>query len=97
MIYYHGTSSQLELGIRLLPPDVTGKIQEVGRKKNLNMVFFTTDAGSARTYAGRACAKFGGSPVVYRVIPMAPVECLNSTPGSTVYFCEWAFIEPVTE
>ncbi len=97
MIFYHGTSSQLELGFRLLPPDVTGKLQEIGRKKNLSKVFFTTDAGSARTYAGRACAIFGGKPVVYRVIPMGPVECLNDTPGSTVYLGEWAFIEPVAQ
>lgn len=92
-MYYHGTSSSLNITHKLLPPSETCKIQERGRQKNLNRVFFTKDVGSAQIYAGRACNVFGGKPVVYRVIPMGPVEVINEIPGSSVYCAEWGFCE----
>ena len=61
MIYYHGTSTEADISYKLLPPSVTGVIQEAGRKKNLDAVFFTTDYGSAGIYAGRAVNRLGGS------------------------------------
>ena len=57
LMYYHGTSTELLIEHKLLPPDITGKIQEVGRKKNTNKVFFTKDKNSAKIYAGRSVKK----------------------------------------
>lgn len=94
--YYHGSSSALGIQHQLLPPSVTGVIQEVGRKKNLDKVFFTKDIGSARIYAGRAVRRFGGDPIVYRAIPMGDVEEIQSAPGTTVYSAAGAFLEPLT-
>lgn len=80
----------------MLPPVVTGKLQEKGRKKNLDKVFFTADKGLAKIYAGRAKNVFGGNPVIYRVIPMGEeVEIINNAKGATVYMTEWAFLEKV--
>jgi hypothetical protein len=79
----------------LLPPTETGVIQESGRKKNLNKVFFTTDIRSAKIYAGRSVSRFGGKPVIYRVIPMSKTEVINELHGSSVYCCDWGFIEEV--
>ena len=93
MTFYHGTSTAVGIDYRLLPPAVTGVIEEVGRKKNLDKVFFTSDLGSARIYAGRAVSKFGGRAVIYRVIPMGEVECLHDSPGTSVYFAPGAFVE----
>jgi hypothetical protein len=95
MLFYHGTSSAVGIGYRLLPPATTGVVEEVGRKKNLDKVFFTTDLGSARIYAGRATRRFGGSPVIYRVIPLGEVGCLRDTAGTSVYFAPAAFVEAV--
>ena len=92
-MYYHGTSSNCNLNYRLLPPTVTGIISEEGRKKNLNKVFFTKDEGLARIYAGRACSKFKGNVVIYRVIPMSEVKVLSDKKGATVYYCDWGFVE----
>ena len=91
--FFHGSSSAVKLGHMLLPPSITGVIQEEGRRRNLSRVFMTRDIGSARIYAGRAVARFGGSPVVYRVIPMGRVETLHENKGSSVYMTEWAFVE----
>jgi len=76
MIYYHGTSTAVmsDEEYVLLPPSMTGIIQEVGRKKNLDKVFFTADLGLAQIYAGRAKNRFGGDPIVYRIIPMGEIK-----------------------
>ena len=95
MMFYHGTSTAVGIDYRLLPPALTGVIEEVGRKKNLDKVFFTADEGSARVYAGRAVQRFGGRAVIYRVIPMGEVECLHSQPGTSVYAAPGAFVEKV--
>ena len=97
MMYFHGsTDAVLKDGeYVLLPPSVTGVIQEEGRKKNLDKVFFTADYGLAKIYAGRARQRFGGNPVVYRVIPMGKVETIDERPGASVYMAEWAFIEKI--
>lgn len=92
-MYYHGTSTAVGINFRLLPPAMTGVLEEVGRKKALDRVFFTADRRSADIYAGRAVARFGGQPVVYRVIPAGAVECHNGTPGTSVLSAPGAFVE----
>ena len=94
-MFFHGTSSECLKDHFLLPPSATGVLSEKGRKKNLDRVFFTADIGSAKIYAGRACRQFGGTPVIYRVIPMTEVECINADHGSSVFHSGWAFVEPI--
>ncbi len=89
MTFYHGTSTIKKEDYLLLPPSETGIIQEVGRKKNLNKVFFTPDLGTANIYAGRSMNVNGGSKAIFRVIPMGEVTRINDL----TYYCEWAFIE----
>lgn len=75
----------------LMPPNVTGVIQERGRKKNLDKVFFTKDLGTAKIYAGRSKNVNGGNPKIYRVIPMGEVTKINDL----TYMADWAFIEEI--
>lgn len=96
--YYHGSSDAVldPHGFRLLPPKETGNVQEKGRKKNLDRVFFTTDPESAEIYAGRAVQRFGGKPIVVRAIPADnDVKALNTDPGTSVYHGSGAFYEPL--
>lgn len=62
--YYHGTSDILCID-SLLPSNKTGNIRE----QELRKVYITTNYGSAMRYAYKACDKFGGNPIVYKVIP----------------------------
>jgi hypothetical protein len=94
-MYYHGTSTACNINFKLLPPEETNVLQEKGRKKNLGRVFFTEDLGLARVYAGRAVKRFGGTPVVFRVIPMGDIECLSEKKGASVYHSKWAFVEKI--
>ena len=94
-MFYHGSSTINNIKHMLLPPDETNVISEKGRKKNLDKVFFTKDLKSAMIYAKRAVRQLGGEPILYRVIPMSDVECINETEGTTVYCCEWAFVEKI--
>lgn len=89
-MYYHG-STTLEGQFMLMPPNVTGVIQERGRKKNLDKVFFTKDLGTAKIYAGRSKNVNGGNPKIYRVIPMGKVTKINDL----TYMADWAFIEEI--
>ena len=93
--YYHGTSDKIVniKNFRLLPPKVTGVISEWGRKKNLDRVFFTEDLNSAKIYARKAVIKFGGNPIVVRVVPMGDIKLINDEQGTTVYSSPWAFFE----
>lgn len=91
--FFHGTSSEVDIDDRLIPPHMTGTISEIGRKKNLDLVFFTSDVGSAEIYAGRAVRVFGGEPVIYLVYPVGDVRVVNETPGTTVYAAPWAYVE----
>ena len=95
--YYHGSSDRV-INTRdhiLLPPIHTGTMQEKGRKRNLDQVFFTRDLASAKIYAGRAVQRFGGRPIIVRVIPMGQVHQLNYARGTTVFHSDWAFYEPI--
>ena len=89
MTFYHGTSTISESEYRLLPPSISGIIQEKGRLKNLNMVFFTPDLGTAKIYAGRSMNQNGGTKRIFRVIPMSEIIKINEL----TYCCEFAFIE----
>lgn len=100
--YWHGSSTALlaQTDYRLLPPSVTGLITEPERArtgKNLDQVFFTADRASALIYAMRACRLYGGQPILFRVIPQAPVTCLQSTKGTSVYHAAGAFIEAIPQ
>ena len=93
MRFFHGTTTILNIKNNLSAPCETGKIQEKGRKKNLDRVFFTTDLGSARIYAGRAVQRFGGFPVIFEVEPCQDtLECLNGAAGTSVYMAASAKI-----
>lgn len=81
MTYYHGTSTACQVGDILLPPSDTQRLREDFRKKHLDSVFLTISLRSAEMYAKKACAYFGGTPVVYRASPvgdvvMNGVECI---------------------
>lgn len=96
-MFYHGTSVSLKVGDFILPPEATQVLQERGRKKNLNKVFFTADFKSAIVYAGRAGNAIGGNKrYVYSVTPVGNLECINSTPGTSVFMAAAAVITEVT-
>jgi len=90
--YYHGTSQNFKVGDLLKPPSKTSIISEKGRKKNLDKVFFTTDIGSAKIYAGRAKNALGGISKVYEIEPIGKIEELHSKKGTSVYFSNGAKI-----
>lgn len=71
---YHGTSSSLNIDEKLLPPESTMIIREDFRQNNKNIVFLTTSKLSAFRYAVKACARFGGKPIVYKVEPDDTLE-----------------------
>lgn len=91
--FYHGSSTHANIENMLLPPCDSGTISEKGRKKNLDKVFFTTDKGLAKIYAGRASNSVGGIGILYRVVMPANVTCMNSTKGASVYQADYAFVE----
>lgn len=91
--FYHGTSTNLDIEDKLLPPDMTDTIAEIGRKKNLDKVFFTSDYRSAHIYAQKATKAFGGQPIVYRVHPVGEIEIVQQKAGTTVYAAPWAYVE----
>lgn len=88
--YYHGSSQDFKPGSLILPPSKTNKMSEKGRKKNLDVVFFTKDPKSALIYAGRAVHSLGGTPSIYEVEPQGPMSVLNDTPGTTVFSAPYA-------
>tara|TARA_R110000824_G_scaffold93973_1_gene227152 strand:- start:78 stop:395 length:318 start_codon:yes stop_codon:yes gene_type:complete len=93
--YYHGSCTAADIGFELLAPEASNVISEVGRKKNLDRVFFTKDLGLAKIYAGRAARSVGGKPVLYRVVSPVDVVCMNDTAGATVYHASHAFVEMI--
>lgn len=67
--YYHGTSTALNISFRIYPPDVTGVIREDIRIGNRNVIYVTPSYDLAYNFAKKAVKKFGGEPIVYKVIP----------------------------
>ena len=95
MVFYHGSSTSAGIDFVLIPPNDSKTISQKGRKKNLDRVFFTTDIGLAKIYAGRAVRSIGGKPVVYRVVSPVDIQCMNVCEGASVYHAAWAFCERI--
>ena len=88
--FYHGTSSALGITTTLLPPARTRRLAELGRKRNLDKVFFTRDRRSASIYARKAVKRFGGQPVVLQIEPIGSIVVLQEAPGTTVFMADGA-------
>jgi hypothetical protein len=87
--FYHGTSTTLDF-YDLQPSVVSGVLREE-RSRNLDVVFLTRSKVSAEFYAKKACAKFGGEPVVYLAIPQGDyIEF-----GNNEVMCDWATLVEV--
>lgn len=72
MKYYHGTSI---VGLKeILPASDTAVIREGFRSKYRDCVFVTPLKKSAETYARKCVTTIGGTPVVYEVRPVNPVN-----------------------
>lgn len=85
MTYYHGTSIT---GLtEILPPAETNVLREDFRTKFLDYVFVTPLKKSAESYARKCATKFGGSPVVYEVKPVNPINI-----NTAQYICDKAFV-----
>lgn len=69
-VFYHGTSEILGIKDMILPPVQTGIKREDWRAKYSDKVFFTTSLLSAEMFAKKACRKYGGNPVVFKVRPV---------------------------
>lgn len=89
-VFFHGTSSVLGITDILLPPTKTTLLAELGRKKNLDKVFFTLDFNSAGIYADKAVKRFGGKPIVLRVLPNGKIVVVQARKGTTVYMADSA-------
>lgn len=87
-IFYHGTSSVFSIKKYLLPPLHTSNLREDWRRKNKDVVFFTTSLLSASKFAKKACEKYGGEPVIYEVKPIG--QYFNTINGE--YISEKALI-----
>lgn len=94
MTYYHGTSNP-SITDKILPPSVTGCLSEIGRKKNLNRVFFTTSYKSAMIYAQRAANVYGGTARVLCVEPVGDIVCLNANKGTEVYHSDYCLVKSI--
>ena len=69
-MFYHGTTDKCAISGFILPSVETNVLREEFRDKLRDVVFVTDSVKSAELYAKKACAKFGGSPVVYEVKPL---------------------------
>jgi hypothetical protein len=75
---------------------MTNNLSEKGRKKNLDKIFFTDSIKYAQIYAGRACARFGGTPVIMRVIPFGTKQ-LKKQDGCNIFMADYAFVEKIKQ
>ena len=92
MAFYHGTSSVAGLRDVILPPcHHNFGVNEVGRVKHENKVFFTTVKGYAEAYARRACKRVGGIPIVYEILSAKP-KLMSKAKGCDVYYDNRAII-----
>ena len=96
-MFYHGTSTALCITTVLLPPEKSERLAEVGRKINLDKVFFTRDQRSAGIYARKAVKRFGGKPIVLEVEPTGDIVEIQNTPGTTVYMSDCAKVLQVIQ
>lgn len=85
MTYYHGTSIA---GLtEILPPVETNVLREDFRHNFLDCVFVTPLKKSAEAYARKCAAKFGGTPTVYEVKPVNPINI-----NTAQYICDKAIV-----
>lgn len=92
MKFYHGTSSLTPIQDKLLPPDQHSfGINEKGRTKHAQKVFFTTVKGYAEKYARTCCKRVGGKPIVYEVLPINP-KLMTKVDGCDVWYDSEALI-----
>lgn len=71
MKFFHGTSTIFDLGPGdyIDPPSETGYLRESWRVRHQTRVFMTDSYRSASQYARKACAEYGGEPIVFEVEP----------------------------
>lgn len=92
MRFYHGTSSLAPIDDKILPPDMHSfGINEEGRTKHAQKVFFTTVKGYAERYARSTCKRLGGKPVVYEVLPRKP-KLMVKVKGCDIYYDSEALV-----
>tara|TARA_R110000850_G_scaffold244414_1_gene369266 strand:- start:266 stop:559 length:294 start_codon:yes stop_codon:yes gene_type:complete len=86
MTFYHGTSSLTPIQDKLLPPDAHSfGINEEGRTKHAQKVFFTTIKDYASTYARNCCRRVGGVPIIYEVLATNP-KLMVKCKGLDIYY-----------
>lgn len=68
-VYYHGSSSIIKVGDKILPAIETGNIREDWRKKQRDVVFYTNSLIQAQRYAWKDSLRTGDDPIVYIVEP----------------------------
>lgn len=87
-VFYHGTSTNVNVKDKLLPPITTDNLRETFRKKLQDKVFVTDSKVSAEKYAKKAVAYFGGKPVIYTVKP----DYYSLIKNGTEYLTDYAVI-----
>lgn len=91
-MFFHGTTPELGIKEKILPPGQTGRLSESGRKKNLDKVFFTVDKSSALIYARKAVKRFGGNPVILTVEPVGDITPIHMKAGTSVLMADSAVV-----
>lgn len=84
-VFYHGTSTNVNVKDKLLPPITTDNLRETFRKKLQDKVFVTDSKVSAEKYAKKAIAHFGGEAIIYTVKPDYYSLIKNGTEYTTDY------------
>lgn len=84
-VFYHGTSTNVNVKNKLLPPIAADNLRETFRKKLQNKVFVTDSKVSAEKYAKKAVAHFGGDVAIYTVKPDYYSLIKNGTEYTTNY------------
>lgn len=87
-VFYHGTSTNVNVKDKLLPPIATDNLRETFRKKCRDKVFVTDSKVSAEKYAKKAVTRFGGKAVVYTVKP----DYYSLIKNGTEYLTDYAVI-----
>lgn len=96
MAFYHGTSSVANIKGKLIPPCKHNfGINEVGRVKHENKVFFTTFKDYAYSYAKSTCKRVGGVPVVYEVLSTHPKLMVETKECDVYYDSQCLILEEV--
>lgn len=87
-VFYHGTSTNVNVKNKLLPTIATDNLRETFRKKLQDKVFVTDSKVSAEKYAKKAVAHFGGETAIYTVKP----DYYSLIKNGTEYTTDYAFV-----